>query len=158
MTNLLRQFPNVTVIDVASVMTQVRKIIARVSEAIEYVFAFTVAAGLVVLYASIHATFDERIREAAVLRVLGARRSVVYKSLIAEFSVLGAAAGTVAAVAAFAVGKIVAEKFFDLSYEFDLSLWFTGTVAGAIVVGLAGIIGTRRVVSTPPWTTLREAG
>lgn len=156
LTNLLRTFPNITVIDVAAVMTQVRNIITRVSEAIEYVFAFTIAAGLVVLYASIHATFDERIREAAVLRVLGAGRGDVYKSLIAEFAVLGGVAGTVAAIAAFLVGKIVAEKFFDLSYSFDISLWFTGTLAGALVVGVAGILGTRRVVSTPPWTTLRE--
>lgn len=154
---LLKAFPNITVIDVAAVMEQVRKIIRKVSEAIEYVFAFTVAAGLVVLYAAIHATFDERIREAAVLRVLGASRAHIYKSLATEFAILGAVSGTVAALAAFAVGKIVAEKFFELTYDFDFSLWFIGTLTGAIVVGIAGLIGTRRVVHTPPWTTLRES-
>ena len=90
---LVRQYPSVTVLDVEALMGKVREIMDRVIVAVEYVFLFTLAAGLVVLYAAIQATQDERRFESAVLRALGARRRVVRKSLLAEFATLGLLAG-----------------------------------------------------------------
>jgi putative ABC transport system permease protein len=90
---LVRQYPSVTVLDVDALMSKVREIMDRVIAAVEYVFLFTLAAGLVVLYAAIQATQDERRFESAVLRTLGARRAVVRQSLLAEFATLGLLAG-----------------------------------------------------------------
>ena len=153
---MLERFPNVTVIDVAAVLDQVRRIIQRVTQAIEYVFIFTVLAGLVVLYAAIHSTLDERMREAAILRTLGATKKQVWHGLIVEFAFLGAVAGLVAALTANVVGAVIADKAFHLAYGFAPSLWLMGLLIGAIVIGIAGVLGTRGVLKQPPLTTLRE--
>lgn len=108
--DLVRQYPSVTVLDVDALMSKVREIMDRVIAAVEYVFLFTLAAGLVVLYAAIQATQDERRFESAVLRTLGARRAVVRQSLLAEFATLGLLAGILAATAATVLGYVLAAR------------------------------------------------
>ncbi|MGQ0587704.1 MAG: ABC transporter permease [Gammaproteobacteria bacterium] len=109
---LIRAFPNVTVLDVDSMMNQVRSIMDRIVRAVEFIFLFTLAAGLTVLLAAIEGTRDERVREAGLLRALGARASVVTRGLVAEYAVLGLLAGIVAAIAAQAVAWVLAEPVF----------------------------------------------
>ena len=152
---MLQQFPNVTVIDVAAVLDQVHRIIQRVTQAIEYVSVFTILAGLIVLYAAIHSTLDERVREAAILRTLGATKKQILQGLIVEFSLLGAVAGLIAAIAANGVTAILAHKVFSLGYSFAPMLWLIGLLAGGLIIGVAGILGTRSVLKQPPLVTLR---
>ncbi|MBI3772643.1 MAG: ABC transporter permease [Gammaproteobacteria bacterium] len=153
---LVRQFPNITVLDVGVILDQVRSIINRVTLAVEYVFLFTLSAGLMVLYAAIHATLDERIHEAAILRTLGARRGQILGSIVLEYAGLGLLSGLVASVAAGVVGMILAERVFELSYVPGPSLWLGGMLVGAIGVGLAGTLGTKHVLNQPPLQTLRN--
>ncbi len=152
---LIKQFPNITVFDVASILEQVRKIIQRVTLAVEYVFLFTLLAGLMVMYAAIHATRDERIHEAAILRTLGARRRQLLSSIVLEYVGLGLMSGLVAAVTSGAVGMVVAERIFQLSYLPGPSLLVVGMLIGAVGVGVAGTLGTRFVINQPPLRTLR---
>ena len=154
--NLVKTFPNITLLDVAAIMHEVRSIIARVSLAVEYVFLFTLVAGLMVLYAAIQSTLDERIRENAILRTLGARRRQMVRGLLTEFAGLGALAGAVAAAAASVVGYILASHIFNFGYEFDPWLWLMGMGGGALGIGAAGYAGTRFVLRQPPLQTLRE--
>lgn len=153
---LVRAFPSVTVLDLDALMVKVREIIDRVVLAVEYVFLFTLAAGLAVLFAAIQATRDERRFEAAVVRTLGASRAVVRHGLLVEFAALGLLAGVLAACAAAAVGWGVAEFVFTFRYRPDVWLWLVGAAAGAGGVGLAGWLGTREVLAQPPLRTLRE--
>lgn len=153
---LVSQFPNITVLDVGAILDQVRRIIERVTLAVEYVFLFTLSAGLMVLYAAIHATLDERIHEAAILRTLGARRGQILGSIILEYAGLGLLSGLVASVAAGVVGMIVAERVFELNYLPGPSLWLGGMLVGAIGIGLAGTLGTKHVVNQPPLQVLRR--
>lgn len=153
---LVRNYPSVTVIDVDAIMTKVREIIDRVTMAVEYVFLFTLLAGLVVLYAAIQATQDERLFESAMLRTLGARKGIVLKSLFAEFSILGLLAGLLAALAASLLGYVLAEYLFGFPYEPNAWLWLFGGGGGLIGVGLAGLLGARSVLEKPPLRTLRE--
>lgn len=152
---LVRQFPNITVIDVAAVLDQVRRIIERVTQAVEYVFLFTLLAGLVVMYAAIYATLDERLQEAAIMRTLGARRGQLLGTIVIEYSGLGLLSGLVAALSAGAIGMVVAQRFFDLAYLPGPGLWLAGMVAGALCVGVAGTLGLRHVINQPPLQTLR---
>ncbi len=156
LSELVRTYPNVTVIDVDALMGRVRTIIDRVVAAVEFVFVFTLLAGLVVLLAAIQTTHDERLRESAVLRTLGASHRQVRAALAVEFVALGLLAGTVAALAASAVGFVLATRVFDVAYQLNHGLWVTGLLAGALGVGLAGMWGTRRVLRHPPLKTLRE--
>lgn len=152
---LVREFPNITVIDVATMMNQVRMIIERVTLAVEYVFGFTLLAGLMVMYAAVHASLDERIRETAVLRTLGARRKQLLQGLITEFVSLGLLAGTVAATAATLIAYILSTHVFELPFELNMSIWVIGVICGALGIGVAGTLSIRHILGRPPLQSLR---
>ncbi|MEW6353492.1 MAG: FtsX-like permease family protein [Pseudomonadota bacterium] len=156
LSKLVQAFPNVTVIDVAAIMAQVRRIIERVTLAVEYVFLFTVLAGLLVLYAAIQSTQDERRLESAILRTLGASRRQLLQGLVAEFTLLGLLSGLVAALAASLLGYVLAERVLHLPYTFNPWLWLAGVLFGVLTVGVVGWWGTRAVLRRPPLQTLRE--
>jgi putative ABC transport system permease protein len=153
---MVKRFPNLTVIDIGSILSQIRLIIERVSMAVEYVFAFTLAAGLTVMYAAIQSTLDERLRENAILRALGAQRRRLWKSLAAEFVTLGSLAGLLAALTAGVVGFAIAHYVLNLEYVANHWLWLAGLLSGGIGVGIAGMLGTRRVLKSPPLAVLRR--
>jgi putative ABC transport system permease protein len=152
---LVRQFPEVTIIDIEALLTQVRDVMNKASLAVQYVFLFTLAAGLMVLLAAVQATRDERRYESAMLRTLGATRGVVFQGVAAEFIVLGALAGLLAAAGAAAVGWVLARRVFDLEYSPDPWIAVVGVLGGAVLVGAAGLLAARSVVSHPPMQALR---
>lgn len=156
LTDLVEQFPNLTIIDVEAVMTQVRAIMDRVSLAVEYVFAFTLLAGLVVLYAAIQATQDERLREGAILRTLGASRWRLLVGVASEFVIIGVLAGLLAAVGATVAAYLIATQLLDLTFTLRPMWWLAGTIGGGLGVGLAGTLGTRQVIRQAPLQTLRK--
>lgn len=153
---LVKEFPNLLVLDVAAILTQVQRMIEQVTRAVEFVFLFTLLAGVAVLYAAIVSTQDERIQEAAIFRTLGARRRQLARAWAAEFAILGGLAGFFAAAGASALGYVVAEYALNLTYTFNSWIWLIGIGAGAAGVTLAGLLGTRAALSTPPLMTLRR--
>jgi len=128
----------------------------RAALAVQYVFLFTFASGIMVLLAAIQATRDERMYESAVLRTLGAGRSVVLQGVAAEFTALGLLAGTLGSFGAGLVGYYVADQLFELNYLPGPTLWVTGMLAGGIVVGISGTLAARSVVNEPPVSVLRR--
>jgi putative ABC transport system permease protein len=153
---LVRQFPTVSVLDVDAILKQIRDIMDRASLAVQYVFLFTLVAGIVVLLAAVQSTRDERRYESAMLRTLGASRWTVLQGVAAEFSALGFLSGTLAAVGATGIGWVLARRLFSLEYTFDPWVWVVGLVCGTVLVGVSGTLATRRVVNTPPIVTLRD--
>jgi putative ABC transport system permease protein len=154
--DLVRRFPTVSVLDVDAILRQIREIMDRASLAVQYVFLFTLAAGIVVLLAAVQSTRDERRYESAMLRTLGASRGTVLQGVAAEFSALGFLSGTLAAVGATGIGWVLARRLFSLQYAPDPWVWVIGLVCGTVLVGLSGTLATRRVVNTPPIVTLRD--
>lgn len=155
---LVKEFPNFLVIDVAQVMTQVRRIMDQVARAVQFVFLFTLAAGVIVLYAAIAATLDERLFQATIMRTLGASRAQLARANLAEFAVIGAFAGTVAAAGASVLSAVLARKFLNLSYAPGFEVWITGVACGSLGVALAGYLGARKVVNVAPLQVLRSLG
>ncbi len=158
MNQLVIAFPNLLVIDVAAIITQVQKVIEQVTKAVEFVFLFTLLAGLVVLYAAIISTQDERIYEAAIFRTLGAKRRQLISSWAVEFAILGGLAGLFAAMGASALGYVIGEYTLNLPYTFNLWIWLIGLFAGIIGVMVTGLMGTRSALTRPPIQTLRRIG
>ena len=156
MNHLIKSFPNFLVIDVASIIDQVQRVMDQVSRAVEFVFLFTLLAGFAVLYAAIASTQDERIHEAAIFRTLGAKRSQLVRSWAAEFAIIGGLAGVFAAAGASALGYAIGEYALNLSYSFNPWIWVTGLVTGVVGVTVAGLMGTRSVLSQTPLTILRK--
>ena len=152
---LARDFPSATILQVEALLGQLRSILAQVSLAVEYVLMFVLAAGLAVLFAGLQATLDERIRQGALLRALGAERKLLLKARRAEFGVLGAASGLLAALGCELVSALLYYFVFDLRWQPHPWLLVL-PVIGALLVGGAGVIGTRRALNASPLNVLRE--
>ena len=155
---LVQKHPNILAIDIGEIVRQVQGIIDNVSRAIEFVFLFTLAGGLLVLQAAIAATQDERQFDAAILRTLGASRRQLATAQIAEFLLLGALAGVVASVGALATGWALADRVFKIPFDPNLLVIVYGIVGGAAAVTLAGWIGTRATTRLPPLAVIRQLG
>ncbi|MGZ5037117.1 MAG: ABC transporter permease [Usitatibacter sp.] len=154
-TDFVHEFPNVSVIDLTALMAQFQRITDEVSRAVEFVFLFAIAAGLVVLFAAITSTQDERIFEGAILRTLGASRRQLTVLQLAEFLTIGLLAGTIASAGAVALAMVLADRVLGIAYDFHWGLPLAGIAIGGIGVAIAGLIGTRRAVSSPPLQTIR---
>ena len=153
---LVQRYPNILSIDVAEILRQVQGIIDKVARAVEFVFVFTLAGGLLVLQAAIASTQDERKFDAAVVRTLGASQRQLQSAQASEFVLLGALAGFLGAAGATAIGWALAEHVFNISFSGNPLVWVYGIAGGAGAVLIAGWLGTRQTVNEPPLRVLRE--
>ncbi len=147
---LITHFSNITDIDVGALMQRVRSIIDRVILSVQFVSLFTLLAGLVVLLAAVQSSLDERIREAAILRTLGAMKRQIRTTIVTEFMVLGAIAGLLAALGATLIAALIADQLFGLSYQGNLWIWPVSLISGMLLMGASGVLGVRSVLQKPP--------
>ena len=153
--DLSRAFPSISLLGVEALLAQVRSILDQVTLAVQFVLLFVLAAGIAVLFSGLQATLDERIRQGALVRALGAERALLVKARRIEFGLLGAVSGLLAALGCELV------SFALYRYAFDL-VWYPHAwllllpVIGALLVGGAGVFGTRRALNVSPLTVLRE--
>jgi putative ABC transport system permease protein len=154
---LSQAFPNVTVIDVGFVLRQVQSVMDQLIGAVQIVFLFALAAGVLVLYAALLATQDERTHEAAVMRALGASRAQVLGAQRAEFAVLGLLAGLLASLGASAIGWTLATRVFQLDFIWNGWIWLAGPALGLVCILGNAWAGARAALSRPPMAALREA-
>lgn len=152
---LVERYPNLSVIDIGAVLAQVKGTVEQVTEVVELVFLFTLAAGVLVLVAAIHASQDERLREGTVMRVLGARRGQLRLAQVSEFLVIGLIAAVVAMVAANGIAASIATQVFELPWTPNIALSLQVGGLGLLLVVVAGTLATRRTVAAPPADTLR---
>ena len=146
---LIREYPNLTVIDIAALMQQVRGIMQKMSSTIEYVFAFSLIAGVSVLYAALVATREDRIAEATLLRVFGASRRQVGIAYVAEFACIGLIAAFVAAVAANMLAYYMSVNILDIPFQLNITLAVTTMLIAAFVIPLAAWLGLRGFLNIP---------
>ena len=155
---LVQRFPSVTLLDVDALLKQVRAVVDRGVLAVEYVFLFTLAAGVLVMFAGIQASLAERRTEHGILRTLGAGRRALLGSLAVEFTATGLLAGLLASIFAELTGWFIAERLFGLHFGFNPLLWVTGVLGSGLLIGLAGTLATYPLLIRPPLQTLRRAG
>ena len=154
---LVRQFPNITNVDMASTINQVQRVLDQVIRAVEFLFAFTLAAGLVVLFAAVTATREERAREFAIMRAVGARASLLRQVQRAELAGVGLLAGLLASTVAVGVGWALARWVFEFEWTATPLVPLLGAAAGALLALAAGWWGLRDVLRRPVVDTLRRA-
>lgn len=153
-----RDYPNLSLIDVDELLDRVREIVGRVTGAARWVLGFSLIAGALVLAAALTASAAERRHEAALLRTLGARRSQLVLSTLCEFALLGAIAGFTALFGAAVAGAWLAGGVFRMhDYAPPWIPLLIAAMLSAIIVALLGLVGTRRVLRTPPLLILRRA-
>lgn len=153
---LVKAFPNITNVDMTSTLAQVQRVLDQVIRAVEFLFGFTLAAGLVVLFAAITATREERAKEFAIMRAVGARASLLRQVQSAELAGVGLLAGFLASVVALVVGWGLARFVFGFSWTGSWAVPVLGSLAGAALALAAGWWGLRSVLNTPVVETLRK--
>jgi putative ABC transport system permease protein len=154
---LSRDFPNITNVDISASIGQVQRVLDQVIRAVEFLFAFTLAAGLVVLFAAVTATREARAREFGLMRAMGASGQLLARVQRTELLGVGALAGTLASVAAMVVGWALARYAFEFSWNPSPWVPLLGAVAGALLALAAGWWGLREVLRRPVIDTLRAA-
>lgn len=155
-TTLVARFPNLTVFDTGNILRQVQAMLSQVVVAIQLLFLLTLAAGVVVLYTALAGSRDERLREAALMRALGASRAQLAQAQHWELGLSGALAGLLAAAGALATGWVLAQQVFQFDYQPRWESLLLGALAGAAVALVAGWAGLRGVLRAPPLASLRE--
>ncbi|OWY31081.1 ABC transporter permease [Herbaspirillum robiniae] len=154
---LARDFPNLTVVDIGSVLRQIQDVVGQVISAVEFLFLFTLCSGVLVLYAALAGSQDERVREAGLLRALGATRVELSRAQRIEVLLVGSVAGLLAASGAAGIGWALAHYVFNFDWTLSPLVWLAGMALGAGCSAIGGWAGLRHVLGRPPLQTLREA-
>jgi putative ABC transport system permease protein len=153
---IIGQFPNLSLIDLDAILGQLKRTADQVAAAVQYIFYFTLLAGLLVLLAAISASQDERLQEGALMRALGASSRQLRLAQLSEFAVLGGISGLIAAIAANALTALLAKQVFDFVWQPNWRMSLLCAVGAALLVVLSGLIATRRILKVPPGLVLRE--
>jgi len=155
-TRLTRDFPNLTVFNLSALIQHLQAMFDQLTAAVEFLFAFTLVAGMLVLYAALSGSQDERIRQSALLRALGATRRQLVSAQWIEHLLTGALAGVLAAGGATLSSWAVARFVFHLQWSWSPLLWLCALVAGALCAASAGWLALRHVLNQPPLLSLRQ--
>lgn len=154
--DLLRMYPTIVVLEVDALIEQIQTIIAQVSSAVELIAALVLVAGALVLLSCVNATLDERFRENAILRTLGAGRKLIMSSLLIEFAFIGLMAGVIATLGAEVSVYYLQVQVFQQEFAPHYWVWIVGPIAGTLIIAGLGVGATRRVVNTSPLAVLRH--
>lgn len=156
LTRLMAPFASVTMFDVDARINQVRSIIDQVSAAIEFILILVLVAGSLVLIAQVQASMDERQRELAILRTLGAKGRMIRASVIYEFLIIGSVAGFMAALANEVSLYLLQTQIFQMQSSLHIEYWVIAPLTGAVVVGLLGAASCWRLLSMNTQVLLRK--
>jgi putative ABC transport system permease protein len=154
---LVNQFPNITSVDMRSTLAQVQRVMDQVIRAVEYLFAFTLAAGLMVLLAAVGASRQAREHEYAIMRALGAGRALLAQVQRTELLGLGWLAGFMASSMALVVGWALARFAFEFAWQPPLWAPLAGGALGALLAWTAGSLSLSGVLRQPVMQTLRQS-
>ena len=154
--NFLSAYPTISVIDVDAMIAQLRKVIDQVSKAVEFILVLVVFAGCLVLIAQVQASMEEREREIAILRTLGAKGHLLRNSILLEFVALGAIAGFMASVAMELTVYLLQNNLFKMQTSFHFEFWLLGIMAGAGFVGVIGLLSCWRLLNMSSVTLIRR--
>jgi|APLak6261695196_1056220.scaffolds.fasta_scaffold00483_2 putative ABC transport system permease protein len=153
---LVRKFPNLTIINVAAVMEQLQSLLSKMSYAIEFVFGFSLLAGLAVLYAALMATREERVRESTLMRVLGASRKQVILAMLVEFLCIGILASVVANIFTNVAAYYLTTLVLDMEYQFNAWLSVQALLAAVVLVPFSAWLVARNQFNQPPRELLQS--
>lgn len=152
---LVKSYPAITVFEVDSLLKQFKRILAQITQAIDYLLIFALLAGVTVLLAAIYSTLDSRIYHGALLRTLGANRGLLHRSHVIEFSLLGLIASVLAVIICEIVSFSLYQLVLNMEYRTNWHFWIIVPAVASLTVGLTGLWGVRKVVNKSPMPVLR---
>lgn len=138
LTQLNREFPTISLLDIGAILKQVGQVLEQVSRALEVMVVLVTICGLLLLLAQVQVGMRQRHQELVVYRTLGAGKSLLRTTLWCEFALLGMVSGLVAAIGAETALALLQTRVFDFPWEPDWRLWITLPVCGAVLLSLCG--------------------
>ncbi|MEH6449177.1 MAG: FtsX-like permease family protein [Oleispira sp.] len=156
LTQIIRDYPGITLLDMSQVLIQVQSLLGQVTLAVEYLLILVLLAGILVLIAALHSSLDDRLQQGAVLRTLGAKRQQLQLMQWFEFLLLGALAGIIAVAGAEVICWILYQKLFELEYSWHFSYWFWLPALSAILISALANRNLKQVIQQPPLVILRK--
>ena len=153
---IIRQYPAAVVLELGQIVEQIRTVISRVTQGLEMILVLVLACGALVLFAAIGVSFDERLRENAVLRTLGSSRKIIIGALTTEFFALGLTAGMIASIGAEATLYFVQLKVLSMQPSLHPQLWLLGVSLGVTLITFLGLLRSREIITVPPLQSLRQ--
>ncbi|AOY87994.1 ABC transporter ATP-binding protein [Marinobacter salinus] len=151
-----RQFPTISVLEIDNIIERIQQIVLQVTQAIEAILALILAAALVVMAAVVSATLRDRQREGALLRTLGGRQSLLVRSTMLEFALLGGFAGVLGVVAAEAAVWALQFRMFEGSFNWHWQVVLPVPLISAVVLAVFGRWQLRPVLNVSPMLLLRR--
>lgn len=138
LTQLNREFPTVSLLDIGAILRQVGQVLTQVSRALEVMVVLVTACGILLLLAQVQVGLRQRYQELVVWRTLGAGKTLLRTTLWAEFALLGVVSGVVAAIGAEVALAMLQTKVFDFPWTPDWRLWVMLPLCGAFLLSLCG--------------------
>jgi putative ABC transport system permease protein len=151
-----KSYPAVTILEVDLILQQFKTILTQLTQAVNLMLYFAVLAGLMVLYAAVQASLDQRKHETAIMRTLGARISLLRSIHLIEFMLLGGMAGILAVIASEALSYVMYTRIMHIDYQASPYLWIVLPILSSLTISIAGYFGVRNIVKLPPITVLRR--
>jgi putative ABC transport system permease protein len=152
---LYAAFPTVTVINVAQALETVRAVVIQITYVIQFLAAFSIFAGVIILASSIAGTRYRRIREVVVLKTLGATRRRIAMVFSIEFAVLGLVAGLVGVLFANLIARMLLTRM-TVAYHFEWGWTLGGLLGTAALTVATGWMASHRILGRKPLEVLRE--
>lgn len=153
---MVKQFPTAVVLELGDVVARIRNVISRVTQGLEMILLLVLSCGVLVLFAAIGVSFDERLRENAILRTLGSSRKIVVGALSIEYAALGAIAGLIASIGGEIILYFIQTQVFDLNPSWHPNLWLLGLSVGTVLITVLGLLRSREIITVPPLQSLRQ--
>lgn len=153
---VVRQFPNISIIDLGLVLSVLDKLLEKVGFVIRFMAGFSIVTGLVVLIASVLISRYQRMQESVLLRTLGASRKQIFYIIALEYFFLGALAALAGIALSLVASWLLAHYFFDTEFTPQLLPLLTVALAICGLTVLIGLFNSRTVVNRPPLEVLRE--
>jgi putative ABC transport system permease protein len=154
---LLGKHPNVALLELDRMIAQMKSIIQQVTDAVMLVLLLSVAAGGLVMLSAVSSSIDRRKQENGLLRAFGSSKTLILSSVLVEFAVIGALAGSVAIIASELILVALQTMVLDAPVQPHYWYWLLSPVVSAVLLAALGCFACRHVITTPPSTVLRGA-
>jgi len=154
---LVRAFPNITLIDLTQSINEIGNVINKVTRAVESLFAFTLAAGVLVLLATLYGAASHTQRDFALMRALGASRAQLSRVQALQLAGIGALSGFLAASVALLLAWVLAKWVFNFEWTLSPALPALGLLVGAALTLAIGWWALRGILNQPVMQSLRAA-
>lgn len=155
MADIIRQYPTIIFIDIAATLNEAQKLLAQLSQGILVILVFVVLAGCLVLIASLAASFDSRLHEAALLRALGAKRQQLQWRTGIELAILGLWAGLLAVILTEIITALISVFLLEGKAHIHAWLWLTPLFSASLVL-VIGLWHLRKTWQVSPMVVLKE--